>query len=90
MMTKHEIFEYDSLEDRQSIGQYFQALIEGLEKGQLKFNSERGSIELCPGSLIEFSIKVHKKDDSGKLNINLSWKDPKDNPLKKDKIVISS
>ncbi len=89
-MTKNEIFEHDSLEDRQSIGKYFQALTEGLEKGQLKFNSERGSIELCPGSLIEFSIKVHKRDNSGRLSIHLSWKDPKDNPLKKDKIIISS
>lgn len=89
-MSKNEMFEHDSLEDNHSIGRYFQALIEGLEKGQILLTSERGSVMLCPGSPIEFSVKAKKKDDAGKLTIKLSWKDIKDKPLKKEKIVISS
>jgi len=88
-MSANEQFEYDSLQDNQTIIRYLQALIEGFEKGKIMFNSDDEKVELYPNNLLQFNVKVRKKDDKSKLSMKISWKDLKKREGK-DKILITS
>ncbi len=88
-MAANEQFEYDSLQDNQTIIRYLQALIEGFEKGKIMFNSDDEKVELYPNNLLQFNVKVRKKDDKSKFSMKISWKDLKKREGK-DKILITS
>lgn len=88
-MAKDDQFEYESLQDNESIGRYLQALIEGFENNKITFSSENNTVTVHPGSLLQFSVKVRKKDSKNKLSIKISWKDSKKKETG-EKIVIGS
>lgn len=80
-MTKKEEFQHESIQDNHSVGQYLQALIDGMENGKIVFNSEKEEIVLYPGDLVEMVIKAKKKGDKNKIALKFSWKDtPGDRP----------
>jgi amphi-Trp domain-containing protein len=74
-MSDMDIFDHESIQDRQSIRQYFNMLIEGLEKGRIIFTSEKDHGMLTPAEMIRFSIKTKKKSGKSKLTIKLAWND---------------
>jgi len=74
-MTGMEPFDHESIQDRQSIRQYFISLIEGLEKGSITFTSEKDSVHLTPAEMMHLSIRTKKKSGKSKLTIKLSWND---------------
>jgi amphi-Trp domain-containing protein len=74
-MTGMDTFDHESIQDRQSIRQYFNMLIEGLEKGRIKFTSEKDTMLLTPAEMIRLSIKTKKKSGKSKLTIKLAWND---------------
>ena len=74
-MTGMDTFDHESIQDRQSIRQYFNMLIEGLEKGRIIFTSEKDTVLLTPAEMIRFSIKTKKKSGKSKLTIKLAWND---------------
>jgi len=76
-MAKDEQFEYESLQDNKSIGKYLQALIEGFENNKITFSSESNTVVLLPGRMLQFAVKVRKKNNKNKLSIKISWKDLK-------------
>jgi amphi-Trp domain-containing protein len=67
-------FEYESLEDPQSIQRYLKALAEGFANGTITFSDRRGEVALEPKGLIEFEVRVSKKRDRSRLSLNLSWR----------------
>lgn len=83
-MTGTDTFEHESIQDRQSIRQYFNTLIEGIEKGSLTLNSENDNILLTPTERVRFSIKTRKKPGKSKLTIKLVWNESTaENPKEK-------
>ena len=68
-------FDHESIQDRQSIRQYFNTLIEGLEKGRIIFSSEKDNVMLSPAEMMRFSIKTNKQSGKSKLTIKLVWND---------------
>jgi len=74
-MSDLDKFDHESIQDRQSIRQYFDTLIEGLEKGRLVFVSGKDSVLMTPAELMRFSIKTKKKPGKSKLTIKLTWSD---------------
>ncbi len=74
-MTGMEPFIHESIQDRQSIRQYFNMLIDGLEKESIIFSSEKDSVHLTPAEMIRLSIKTKKKSGKSKLTIKLAWSD---------------
>lgn len=86
-MSKEEQFHYESFQDNKSISKYLQALIEGLERGQISFSSQSGNIVLTPEDLLQLTIKARKKDYKNKLTIKISWKDSKS--MKEDGVLIA-
>jgi amphi-Trp domain-containing protein len=74
-MSDMDKFDHESIQDRQSIRQYFNTLIEGLEKGRIIFSSGKDNVVLSPAEMIRFSIKTNKESGKSKLTIKLAWND---------------
>lgn len=87
-MSDMDIFDHESIQDRQSIRQYFHALIEGLEKGRIIFTSEKDNVILTPAELIRLLIKTKKKAGKSKLTVKLEWDDSTTQKLREKNNVI--
>ena len=70
-------FKYESLQDRETITRYLEALREGFENGHLRLAWKDSVLELEPEGLIRLDVEAKQKDDQMKLNIKMSWKSPK-------------
>lgn len=67
-------FEYDSLQDTQSIVKYLTALADGFEKGLLKFSDKNGELQLEPRGLVDFGVRASKKRERTKVVLTFTWK----------------
>jgi amphi-Trp domain-containing protein len=74
-MTGLDTFDHEFIQDRQSIRQYLNTLIEGIEKGRIIFTSEKENVMLTPAEMIRLSIKTKIKSGKSKLTIKLAWSD---------------
>lgn len=81
-------FEYDSLQDRESIVKYLDAISEGFTRGRLIFGSEDERMILEPQGLIKLSIKVTDKNDKVKLSVKFTWTDREEKQAKKKPLLI--
>lgn len=91
-MADVERFEHESIQNKQSIQQFFIALINGIEKGRIILTAENDQVLLTPVDLIRFSVKSKKKSGKSKLSIKLTWKESALETFRKkgDEIKISS
>lgn len=80
-MANDDKFEFESLQDCQTIQKYLQALQEGFDQGRIVVNSEGAEIFLHPAGFMKFEVSVKKKGTENKLGIKISWKDtPTESP----------
>ena len=91
-MSDVERFEHESIQNKQSIQQFFIALVNGIEKGRIVLSAENDQAVLVPAELIRVSIKSKKKSGKSKLSIKLTWKESALETFRKkgDEIKISS
>jgi len=77
-MAGDQKFEFDSLQDPESIKTFLQSLMDGFDNGRIVLSSGADEIVLHPNRLLRFSVKAKRKDDSkNQLSIKISWKEPK-------------
>ncbi|WP_027177556.1 amphi-Trp domain-containing protein [Maridesulfovibrio bastinii] len=86
-MATEEKFNFDSLQDSQSIGRFLESLIEGFHKGKISLSTDGEEIDLIPCGLLNFTVKAKKKDDSSKLSIKISWKETNQNGKSTDQTI---
>ena len=72
-----ENFFFESVQDTETIRDFLQSLLEGIENGQVKLSTNGDQIVLKPASLLKFEVKARKKAEKTKLNIKISWKETK-------------
>ena len=65
----------ESLQDRQTICKYLEALKDGFQDGRISLSHQDETLILEPGGLIQLSIKARKKDEEIQLSINFRWTD---------------
>ncbi len=68
-------FEHESLQDRESIVRYLNALSQGIASGQLTLGTREENLVLHPGGLLKLSVKARGKADRTKLVFKISWKE---------------
>jgi amphi-Trp domain-containing protein len=83
-------FEYESLEDPQSIGRYLSALADGFAKGVLAFSDRRGEIALEPRGLVEFEVRVSKKRDRSRLSLSFTWRPARESSTESGPLSITA
>ncbi|MBF0508988.1 MAG: amphi-Trp domain-containing protein [Deltaproteobacteria bacterium] len=76
-MSQNEKFEYESIQDNASVRNFIQSLLDGIEQGRIILQSNEDEIIMHPNNLLKLSVKARKKDDQGRLNIKVSWKESK-------------
>ncbi len=82
-------FTYESIQDREMIAKYLEALNEGFATGKLLFGSKHKQMNLEPQGLIRFDVVGRRKDGQIKLKLKFSWKEEKKpKPVKNDPLVI--
>ncbi len=74
-MTREKKFSMETLQDRQTICKYLEALKDGFQNGRISLSNQDEILIVEPGGLIHFSIKARKKDDEIKLSINFRWEE---------------
>lgn len=89
-MSQDDKFEFESLQDRQTIQKYLQALQEGFDQGRIVVNSDGAEISLHPAGFMKFEVSVKKKGAENKLGIKISWKDSPTESSASGTISISS
>lgn len=90
-MTDDGKFVFDSFQDRDTIKDYFRALMDGIDKGKIVLSTNGEKIELHPNALLRFAVKVKKKGGDSSLSLKISWKEKKKGAVSpNDSIQISS
>lgn len=75
-MAADEKFEFESIQDTNTIKDYLQSLVDGMDKGKIVLSSDGNDLELNPGALLKFEVKAKKKGDTAKITLKISWRQP--------------
>lgn len=68
-------FDYEAIQDRQSMREFLSTLIDGIESGKIVLSSDKETVLLCPTELIRFNLKAKRKPGKSKITIKLAWND---------------
>ncbi|MBN2754376.1 MAG: amphi-Trp domain-containing protein [Candidatus Goldbacteria bacterium] len=91
MSTVKDEFEYESLQDKESLIKYLDALKDGFMQGKIILGSGDKKIILEPAELLNLEVRARRKGRSIKLSLKCWWKNG-ENPgnFKTDTLVIES
>lgn len=70
-----KIFEFESLQDRERVLHYLEALVEGVREGTIRLGYGDQSLELSPGGLIELQLRAKRRAGRAKLSLRLAWRE---------------
>jgi len=73
--SSREDFNFESLQDSQSIGRYLEELVDGFKSGKIELVHEDSSLELNPEGLLRLDIKAGRKKDKQSLRIKITWRE---------------
>lgn len=76
-----EKFRHESLQDKESIGKYLNALSDGFLNGKLRFSWKDKQLLLEPQSLIKFDLETKKKDGGVKMILRFRWEEPSEGSM---------
>lgn len=76
-----EKFRHESLQDKESIGKYLNALSDGFLNGKLRFSWKDKQLLLEPQSLIKFDLETKKKDGEVKMILRFRWEEPSESSM---------
>lgn len=82
-MAQNDEFEYESIQDHQTIKDLVHGILDGFEKGRIVLASNGDEISMRPSGMLKLSVKARKKGETGKLNLKISWKEAK-------KVIVST
>lgn len=76
-----EKFRHESLQDRESIGKYLDALSNGFFTGRLQFSWKNKRLVLEPGSLIKFDLETRKQEGEVRVTLRFRWEEPSEESI---------
>lgn len=74
-MNQEEKFEYESLQDTESVQEFMNLLAEGLASGTMTFGSGGKIFALHPKGVLKFSLDAKRLGERDRLEIRISWMD---------------
>jgi amphi-Trp domain-containing protein len=77
----NEKFRHESLQDKESIGKYLNALSDGFLNGRLHFSWQDKQLLLEPQSLIRFELETKKEDGEVKMSLRFRWEEPSESSM---------
>jgi amphi-Trp domain-containing protein len=88
MASEEKEFAHESLQDRESIVRYLNALGEGFEQGKLLLASNSTKCVMDTPGLMRFDVRAKQKRDSAQIVLKISWKKNKGKTLHVEPLVI--
>lgn len=76
-MSRNENFEFESIQDPDTIKTFMESLLQGFEKNRIRLASNGEEIVLFPSNMLKFAVKAKRKGNSSKLSLKISWKELK-------------
>ncbi|WP_178862065.1 amphi-Trp domain-containing protein [Thiomicrorhabdus cannonii] len=73
MAKKTNLFEHESLQDKDAIVQYLKALTEGIEKGEVLLSDDDEKVTLNPTPFGRFKLKATRSKKVQELRLKISW-----------------
>lgn len=73
MAKKTEYFEHESLQDKEAVINYLNALAEGIAKGEILISDEEDTQILLPQKFTLMNIKAKKSKHEQSLRLKLQW-----------------
>jgi amphi-Trp domain-containing protein len=73
MAKKTNLFEHESLQDKDAIVQYLKALTDGIEKGEVELSDDDEKVTLKPTPFGRFKLKATCSKKAQELRIKISW-----------------
>lgn len=70
-------FEFDSIQDADSIKDFFGSLMRCFENKRIILNNGTEEIIMHPGPLLHFEVKAKRKGLESKISIKIEWTDSK-------------
>ena len=89
-MSQDEKFEFESVQDSQTIRKYLQALQDGFDQGRIVLSADGSEIVLNPEGFMKFEVTAKRKGSENKLTLKVSWKDRLDQARDSGSISITS
>lgn len=83
-MKTTDSFKHESLQDQKTIAQLLKAITNGLAKGKVTFEDEKGTMTMEPKDLLHFKVSADQDDGKNKINIRISWQEEQDIPKGKN------
>lgn len=77
MAEAEQDFTHESLQDRESIVRYLEALGEGFQQGKLLLSCNGEQFVLETPELVKFDVRAKQKRSRAELTLKLSWKSEK-------------
>ena len=82
-MQDKKNFHHESLEDKDSIKKYLNAISEALESGKLQFSDDEDTIEMLTSELMYLKVSASQEDGRNRFTLRVTWQDdPQDNKQK--------
>ena len=83
-------FEHESLQDRESIVKYLEAIQKGFANGSLLFCNGKKELVLRPRGMLNFAVKARKKSGRVRVTFEVDWKEPADGAVGHEPLEISA
>ena len=77
-MSADDDFRHESVQDRQSIVRYLQAITAGIEQGSITLGTDEHMLALAPDGMLELQVRAKRKGGRVKLGIKLYWRESDD------------
>ena len=68
-------FEYDSVQDNETLGKYLQAFADALREGRIRLQTRDQDIVFEPNNMIELSVHAAKKGKNSRVSFTITWTD---------------
>ena len=71
---------HEAMQEPAQLARYLRAIADGLEAGQLRLRSGAREVELHPRGLCSFELRSRTERQRVKLQLQLGWREPSENP----------
>jgi amphi-Trp domain-containing protein len=75
MAEEKGTFRHESVQDRESVLAYLEAVAEGVRQGRLVLRSDVDELVVEPAGLLNLRVSVRRLDMHTRLAVTLSWAD---------------
>ena len=88
-MQRKQSFRHESLQDRKTIRKLLEAVTDGIQQGELRFDDGEGAIQMCPKELLHLKVSAVKDGGNNRVTLRIQWHDASEKEMRGKKLTIN-